>query len=69
MIRGRDGQLYPFARANLVRRSREPRASARVVFRLKGGSVFKAAVVPDQRRRDWGWEMAFWPWEWVLYLP
>ena len=68
-IRSKDGSLYPFSRANLVRRSREPRVPARVVFRLKDGKVFRAAVGPDQSQRDWGWDMAFWPWEWLLYIP
>jgi hypothetical protein len=68
-IRAKDGTLYPFARANLVRRSKPPRASARAVFRLKDGKIFKVAAGPDQRQRDWGWDMAFWPLEWLLYIP
>ena len=68
-IRSKNGLLYPFARADLVRRSKEPRASARVVFRLKDGKVFRAAVGPDQSQRDWSWDTVFWPWEWLLYIP
>jgi hypothetical protein len=68
-IRGKDGTLYPFASTDLVRRSKPPHASARVVFRLKDGKIFRAAVGPDQRQRNWGWDMAFWPWEWLLYIP
>jgi cold shock CspA family protein len=68
-IRAKDGTLHPFARTNLIRRSKPPHASARVVFRLKDGKIYRAAVVPDRRRPDWGWDMAFWPWEWLLFIP
>ena len=68
-IRGKDGTLYPFASTDLVRRSKPPHASARAVFLLKDGKIFRAAVGPDQRQRNWGWDMAFWPWEWLLYIP
>jgi cold shock CspA family protein len=68
-IRSKSGALHAFTRAELVRRSREPRPSARVAFRLKGGKVFRAAVGPDQSERNWSWNMAFWPWEWLLYIP
>jgi len=68
-IRAKDGTLYPFTRASLIRRSRPPRASARAVFRLKDGKVYRVAVGPDQGQRDWGWDMTFWPWEWLLYIP
>lgn len=69
IIRAANGRTYPFARASVVRRSREPRASARAVFRLKDGRVFKMAVGPDQGRRSWTWDMKFWPWNWLLYIP
>jgi hypothetical protein len=41
-IRGKDGILYPFASTDLVRRSKPPHASARVVFLLKDGKIFRA---------------------------
>ena len=56
-IRGKDGTFYPFASTDLVRRSKPPHASARVVFLLKDGKIFRAAVGPDQRQRNWGWDM------------
>ncbi len=68
-IQSKSGELYQFSRANLVRRSMEPHVSARVVFRLKNGRVYKMAIGPnrDKQSRTWGWP--FWPWEWLLYLP
>ena len=68
-IRTKDGTLYPFVRSDLVRRSKPPNASARAVFRLKDGKIFRVAVGPDKRHRDWSWDMAFCPWEWLLYIP
>ena len=38
-IRGKDGTLYPFASTDLVRRSKPPHASGRVVFLLKDGKT------------------------------
>jgi cold shock CspA family protein len=70
-IRSQKGDVYPFTRANLLRRSKEPIVSARVVFRLKNGRVFRAVVPGDQRK--WSaadrWEVAYWILEVVLYLP
>ena len=59
-IRAKDGTLYPFARANLVRRSKPPHAFARVVFRLKDGKIFccrRARPTPA----GLGLGRAFWP--------
>ena len=68
-IRSKDGELYQFSRTNLVRRSREPSVSARVVFRLKNEKIYKMAVGPVQEKGSWLWDWGFWPWEWLLYLP
>jgi hypothetical protein len=67
-IRAKDGTLYPFARANLVRRSKPPRASARAVFRLKDGKIFKVAAGPDQRQRT-GLGHGILAIGWLLYIP
>lgn len=68
-IRSKTGAVYPFARANLVRRSMQPYVSARVVFRLQNGRVYKMAVGPGQDQKAGVWHWSFWPWEWLLYLP
>lgn len=68
-IRATDGKVYPFSRAALVRRTRTPAVGARIVFRLKAGKVYKAAAGPDQNDSTWLWDAAFWPLEWLLYIP
>jgi hypothetical protein len=66
-ILGRDEKLYPFTRKNLLRRSKEPREAARVVFRLKNGAITRAVVVRD--RDGGGWIVADFLFEVLLYLP
>jgi hypothetical protein len=68
-IQSTAGTLYPFARAHLVRRSKEPRTNARVAFRLKGDKVYKAIVAPTQDEQGSWWDLAFLPWDWLLYIP
>ena len=67
-IRGKDERIYPFTRSNLLRRSREPQAAARVVFRLKNGIVSRAVVVRDKDSGD-GWMVADFFFQVLLYLP
>ena len=67
-IRGKDERIYPVSRKNLLRRSREPRPVARVVFRLKNGMVSRAIVVRDRNGGD-GWSVADFFVELLLYLP
>ena len=66
-IRGRDEKIYPFTRSDLLRRSKEPQTAARVVFRLKNGSISRAVVVRD--RKGDGWTVADFFLEILLYLP
>ena len=66
-IRGKDEQLYAFTRSNLVRRSKEPHVSARVVFRLKQGAISKAVVVREKDQD--GWMIADFLFQVLLYLP
>jgi len=66
-IRGKDEQLYPFTRSNLVRRSREPQVASRVVFRLKQGAISRAVVVREKDQD--GWMVADFFLEVLLYLP
>jgi hypothetical protein len=66
-IRARDQKLYPFTRSNLIRRSREPQVAARVVFRLKQGSISRAVVVREKDQD--GWMVADFFLQVLLYLP
>ena len=66
-VRGKDEKFYPFTRSNLLRRSREPRTAARVVFRLKNGMISKAVVVRDKDGD--GWTVADFFVEVLLLLP
>lgn len=68
-IRAKSGTVYPFARAAMVRRSRTPVVGARIVFRLKNGTVYRAAAGPDPLDKYWQWDLLSWPLEWLLYLP
>ena len=68
-IRAKDGKIYPFAGTAMVRRSRTPVVGARIVFRLKNGTVYRAAAGPDPLDKYGLWDLAFWPLEWLLYLP
>ena len=68
-IRAKSGELYQFSLSNLVRRSMQPHVSARVVFRLKNGQVYKMAIGPSREQPSWTWGWHFWPLEWLLYLP
>jgi hypothetical protein len=69
-VRSNGGELYAFSFANLVRRSLEPHVSAHVVFCLKNGKIHKLAIGPNRMQTGGasGW-WAFWPWEWLVYLP
>ena len=67
-IRGKDERIYPFTRTNLLRRSREPKPAARIVFRLKGGMVSRAVVVREKDGSN-GWTVAEFFLELLLYLP
>lgn len=68
-IRTKDGRTFPFTRNELVRRSRTPIVGARIVFRLKNGSVYRAAAGPEPSNRYVLWEVLTWPLELLLYLP
>ncbi len=68
-VRVKNGTTYPFTREALVRRSRTPIVGARVVFRLKNGSVYRAAAGPEPSDRYVLWEVLTWPLELLLYLP
>lgn len=68
-IRAKDGRVFPFTREALVRRSRTPIVGARIVFRLKNGSVYRAAAGPEPSDRYLLWEVLTWPLELLLYLP
>jgi len=64
-IRTADGDVYPFIRKVLTRRSKEPRTEAAVVFRLRKGQVLKAKVISYKRQWEWVTVVA----EVLLYLP
>ena len=53
MLRGPDGRLYLFDHRHLVRRSKEPRNAAHVVFRQRDRRMVKARVVSYRRQGTW----------------
>lgn len=56
-IRTKDGRIYAFGKAHLLRRSKSPRKGVTIVFRLKNGKVARA-IVPSDKGEPSKWETA-----------